>query len=184
MRPPLPPSPSWTNTPKPSPERVVLRAANSNQSIASGNCSTVYRWPGEPDEVVIVFDKTHVVANPSLEICHCEPVRTLVWPFPRIPSGHNPFSYHVDYSDISGNADCHTSDIGHWFAMTAKETLNRTPKGGQSWLPLFRSPLTRTNRPVPSPRFLSLLEKSVFQRRTFAFPCLTLAATRAIIRLT
>ena len=23
--------------------------------------------------------KTHVVANPSLEICHCEPVRRLVW---------------------------------------------------------------------------------------------------------
>ena len=31
----------------------------------------------------------------------------------------NPFSCHVDYPDISGNADCHTSDIGHWFAMTA-----------------------------------------------------------------
>ena len=29
----------------PSPERVVLRAANSNQSIASGNCTTMYRCP-------------------------------------------------------------------------------------------------------------------------------------------
>ena len=24
--------------------------------------------------------------------CHCEPVLTLVWPPPGIPSGHNPFS--------------------------------------------------------------------------------------------
>ncbi len=167
----MPPSPSWTNTPKPSPERVVLRAANSNQSIASGNCSIVYRCPPRrADEVAFVLPSAL-----SYSACGCEPARTLV---------RNPFSYHVDYSDISGNADCHTSDIGHWFAMTAKETLNRTPKGGQSWLPLFRSPLTRTNRPVPSSRFLSFLEKSVFQRRTFAFPCLTLAATRAIIRHT
>ena len=28
----------------------------------------------------------------SKEVCHCEPVLTLAWPFPGIPSGHNPFS--------------------------------------------------------------------------------------------
>ena len=83
MRPPLPPSPSWTNTPKPSPERVVLRAANSNLTIASGNCTIIYRCPPRrADEVAFV-----------------------------LPSA---LSYR---------------------AMTAKETLNRTPKGGQSWLP-------------------------------------------------
>ena len=40
--------------------------------------------------------------------CHSEPVRTLAWESPGS-------SEHF----LMNSGDCHTSDIGHWFAMTA-----------------------------------------------------------------
>ena len=43
--------------------------------------------------------------------CHCEPARTLVW--------QSVLFENVRTINILENADCHTSDIGHWFAMTA-----------------------------------------------------------------
>ena len=43
--------------------------------------------------------------------CHCEPARTLVW--------QSVLFENVRMINILENADCHTSDIGHWFAMTA-----------------------------------------------------------------
>ena len=44
---PFPRIPSGHNPfPWPSPERVVLRAANQNLTIASGNCTIMYRWHG------------------------------------------------------------------------------------------------------------------------------------------
>ena len=43
--------------------------------------------------------------------CHCEPARTLVW--------QSVLFENVRMINILENADCHTSDIGHRFAMTA-----------------------------------------------------------------
>ena len=39
--------------------------------------------------------------------CHSEPARTLAWESP---------GFSEVFSSIRG--DCHTSDVGHWFAMT------------------------------------------------------------------
>ena len=59
--------------------------------------------------------------------CHSEPVRTLAWEsvlFNRKVRG---------FLQKTWNTDCHTSDIGHWFAMTTKNrtflTRCPSPKG-------------------------------------------------------
>ncbi|MBR5022952.1 MAG: hypothetical protein IKY18_07140, partial [Oscillospiraceae bacterium] len=49
-----------------------------------------------------VKKKTVGQYNPKKANCHSEPVRTLAW---------------------ESTKDCHTSDIGHWFAMTMKLSL-------------------------------------------------------------
>ena len=52
--------------------------------------------------------KVEPVQQAALQIlCHSEPVLRLVW---ESPSSSRPLS--------SFDGDCHTSDIGHWFAMT------------------------------------------------------------------
>ena len=43
--------------------------------------------------------------------CHSEPVRTLAWESPGLEG-----KCHIKQPEKLG--DCHTSDIGHWFAMT------------------------------------------------------------------
>ena len=70
-------------------------------------------------------------------------------------------------------------------ALPRNDMVFRQSEGGH-WPPAFFSPVHQPAQTLPALplRFLSLLEKSVFQRRTFAFPCLTLTATRAIIRHT
>ena len=70
-------------------------------------------------------------------------------------------------------------------ALPRNDMVFRQSEGGH-WPPVFFSPVHQSAQTLPALplRFLSFLEKSVFQRRTFAFPCLTLTATRAIIRHT
>ena len=49
----------------------------------------------------------------SKKWCHSEPVRTLAW---ESLGFSNIFVKKVTFYHCLG--DCHTSDIGHWFAMT------------------------------------------------------------------
>ena len=49
----------------------------------------------------LFFFVIHHILQKHQNNCHSEPVRTLAWESPLI------------------TGDCHTSDIGHWFAMTA-----------------------------------------------------------------
>ena len=59
----------------------------------------------------------------KIEQCHCEPVRRLVWYPKGISFGHNPPDFQTSTIENPGfysyPGDCHTSDIGHWFAMTS-----------------------------------------------------------------
>ena len=80
---------------KPSPGGKVARASPASARRMREKAPLPYE--GEPFRL----SKNRVIANQRARWCG------------------NPFSYHVAHSDISGNADCHTSDIGHWFAMTA-----------------------------------------------------------------
>ena len=48
--------------------------------------------------------------------CHSEPVRTLVWESPPSSRPRPP-----------NDGDCHTSDIGHWFAMTWNSIVWESP---------------------------------------------------------
>ena len=48
--------------------------------------------------------------------CHSKPVRTLVW--------ESPSNLRL-YSPKDG--DCHTSDVGHWFAMTGNSITRQIP---------------------------------------------------------
>jgi len=49
----------------------------------------------------------------SKKRCHSEPARTLAWESPGFLNFFNQKSTFFSYF-----GDCHTSDIGHWFAMT------------------------------------------------------------------
>ena len=59
-----------------------------------------------------------------LILCHSEPVRTLAWESPGLEG-----KCHTKQPKKLG--DCHTSDIGHWFAMTRiNPNLSRSRWGG------------------------------------------------------
>ena len=106
---------------------VVLRAANQNLTIASGNCTTMYRWHG-----VAVTDEG--LASPLWERCPKGAERaffTLSVGFAASPLRGEPRGKRIATSAAGLLAmtcvirrlpeypgDCHTSDIGHWFAMT------------------------------------------------------------------
>ena len=50
----------------------------------------------------------------NLVTLHCEPVRTLAWQSPRFSDRS-----FCGLGPPTQPGDCHTSDTGHWFAMTA-----------------------------------------------------------------
>ena len=82
---------------------VVLRAANQNLTIASGNCTTMYRWHGAAvtDEGLA---SPYGRGAPKGRRGFYLPSQSLRDSSPRVGA--------------KGETDCHTSDIGHWFAMT------------------------------------------------------------------
>ena len=67
--------------------------------------------------------------------CHCEPARTLVWQSPS--NSGQPiviqtvlsccFSKFIHEKLCFYPGDCHTSDVGHWFAMTGNSTNSNFP---------------------------------------------------------
>ena len=67
--------------------------------------------------------------NRSCSVCHCEPARTLVWPLPGIPSGHNPFSSFPPWLPLWGS--CHEVTERVKFALSASGT---SPIGRGKWL--------------------------------------------------
>ena len=57
------------------------------------------------------FVKRQGISAKLYRFCHCEPVLTPAWQSAS-------FGDWVHNRTFSGKTDCHTSDIGHWFAMT------------------------------------------------------------------
>ena len=70
------------------------------------------------------------IEKAQIEQCHCKPVRRLVWYPKGISFGHNPPDFQTSTIENPGfyscPGDCHTSDIGHWFAMTSFRRIEKS----------------------------------------------------------
>ena len=124
--------------PKPSPERWCSAQRIQITMTAGGSHTLMYRWLEEPDEVAYNFLRIHERASRGghwppafyvnfqrkwgcLKKTKCPNRRTVIANQSADWCG-NPPDFRTITSENRGfysyPGDCHTSDVGHWFAMT------------------------------------------------------------------